>query len=83
MPNIPRRFILVIALVLLGVVVGVYFIIQSATQNNAAMIVSGTIEVTEIHLGTEMGGRVYSVLVEEGQSVRAGDVLIELDLTLN
>jgi len=78
MRNIPRRYIPVIALVALGVVVGAYFIFQSATQNNAAMIVSGTIEVTEIHLGTEMGGRVYSVLVDEGQEVQAGDVLIEV-----
>lgn len=41
--------------------------------------VSGFIESHEIRLGSRVGGRVSHVLVDEGQSVRAGDVLVELE----
>jgi multidrug resistance efflux pump len=41
--------------------------------------VSGFIEADEIRLGSRVGGRVAKVLVEEGQTIHAGDVLAELD----
>jgi len=78
MRKIPRRFIPIIAVVLVGVIIGIYFAVQSTAQTNAAMVVSGTIEVTEINLGTQFGGRDLDVLAEEGQSVQAGDVLVEI-----
>lgn len=39
----------------------------------------GTLEATEINLASEVTARVSAVLVEEGQSVRPGDVLVRLD----
>ena len=41
--------------------------------------VSGFIESHEIRIGSRVGGRVVKVLAEEGQVVRAGDVLVELE----
>ncbi|MEZ6051333.1 MAG: HlyD family efflux transporter periplasmic adaptor subunit [Planctomycetaceae bacterium] len=41
--------------------------------------VSGFIEADEIRLGSRVGGRIHNVLVDEGQSVAAGDVLVELE----
>ncbi len=41
--------------------------------------VSGLIEADEIRLGSRVGGRVQAVLVEEGQQVKAGDLLVELE----
>lgn len=41
--------------------------------------VSGFIEADEIRLGSRVGGRVSEVLVEEGQAVKAGDVLLKLE----
>lgn len=41
--------------------------------------VSGFIESHEIRIGSRVGGRVSHVLVEEGQAVHAGDVLVELE----
>jgi multidrug resistance efflux pump len=41
--------------------------------------VSGLIEADEIRVGSRVGGRVARVLVEEGQTVRKGDVLVELE----
>lgn len=41
--------------------------------------VSGFIEADEIRLGSRVGGRVAEVLVEEGQSVKQGQVLVKLE----
>ncbi len=41
--------------------------------------VSGFIEADEIRIGSRVGGRVHRVLVDEGQAVRAGDPLVELE----
>ncbi len=41
--------------------------------------VSGFIEADEIRIGSRVGGRVLRVHVEEGQSVQAGDPLVELE----
>jgi HlyD family secretion protein len=41
--------------------------------------VSGFIEADEIRLGSRVGGRVQEVLVEEGQQVEAGQLLVRLE----
>ncbi len=43
------------------------------------LTVSGFIEADEIRLGSRVGGRVAKVFVEEGDEVRAGQVLVELE----
>lgn len=45
-------------------------------QNNA---VSGTIEVDEVHVGPRMGGRVEKIFAQEGDSLRAGQAIVQLD----
>ncbi len=40
---------------------------------------SGFIEADEIRLGSRVGGRVLQVHVEEGQTVKQGTVLVELE----
>lgn len=40
---------------------------------------SGTIETREIHIGSRIGGRVTGVFVEEGQTVKAGAVLVRFE----
>ena len=41
--------------------------------------VSGFIEADEVRVGSRVGGRVAKVHVEEGQRVRPGDLLVELE----
>jgi HlyD family secretion protein len=41
--------------------------------------VSGFIEADEIRLGSRVGGRVQEVLVEEGQKVKSGELLVKLE----
>lgn len=45
----------------------------------STLVVSGTIEVEEVAVATEAGGRVQAVYVDEGDEVQAGQVLIQLD----
>ena len=45
-------------------------------QNSA---VSGTIEVDEVHVGPRMGGRVEKIFAQEGDSLRAGQAIVQLD----
>jgi HlyD family secretion protein len=40
---------------------------------------TGTIETDEVHVASRYGGRVERVLVHEGESLKAGDTIAELD----
>jgi len=52
-----------------------YFLLQSLVKNASEFSVSGTIEATEIHLGSEVGGKVDLVNVHEGEKVTNGEVV--------
>jgi len=41
--------------------------------------VSGTIEVDEVHVASRYGGRVQKILAQEGDALRAGQEIVELD----
>lgn len=47
--------------------------------NNGFVEVTGQIEAVSVGVGSRVGGRVVEVLVEEGDAVRQGDVLVRLD----
>jgi RND family efflux transporter MFP subunit len=64
--------IIVVAAVLAG---AVFF----SQMRHQPLKVSGFIEADEIRVGSRVGGRVLRVPAVEGQSVKVGDVLIELE----
>jgi multidrug resistance efflux pump len=66
----PAFILLVIVLI-----TGGYFLLQSLVKNATEFTVSGTIEATEIHLGSEVGGKVDLVNVHEGEKVTNGEVV--------
>jgi len=70
-----RRLILpiVIILGLLG------WLVYRSEQRKDANVYSGTIEARDADIGSLMGGRVSEVLVEEGDSVTAGQTLVRFD----
>lgn len=74
----PRRATPVFALVALAVAAGGYYFLNVATQP-ADLMVSGTVEATEVRLASEFGGRVVAVSVAEGQPVQAGQTIAEID----
>ena len=47
---------------------------------NQPLILNGRIEAPQVDLGPKVTGRIVEVLVREGDRVKAGDVLIRLDL---
>jgi multidrug resistance efflux pump len=44
------------------------------------LLLSGTIEADEIHIGSKVAGRIAAVLVKEGQEVREGEPLIRFEI---
>ncbi|HET9589826.1 MAG TPA: efflux RND transporter periplasmic adaptor subunit [Anaerolineales bacterium] len=78
-PSLPVRILLV--LVVLGIIA--YFALRSLNPaDNGQLNASGTIESVTVNISPEMAGKVKAVLIEEGQSVRAGDPLLSLDDSL-
>jgi HlyD family secretion protein len=73
----------VIVILVLIVVVGGYFGIRTLlTPAATALTASGTIETVEVIVSPEIGGKVAEVAAQEGDRVKAGDVLFRLDGTL-
>jgi membrane fusion protein YbhG len=44
-----------------------------------SLVLSGTIEADEIHVGSKVGGRIAEVLIREGQEVKQGEPIIRFD----
>jgi len=80
-PN-PRRVIPVVLLVIILAVTWFVLNGRQAAADTGALTASGTIEATTINIAPELGGRVLRVLVNEGEAVKQGDVLVEFDSTL-
>lgn len=74
------------ALALLGIVVvaaaGWWYYTSLATPASRGIVASGTIEAEEVSIASEVAGRVVQLPAGEGDRVRAGDVLVQLDDSL-
>ena len=83
--NPKRPPIPVIVILVLAILVGGYFGIRSLLpKNNSSLTASGTIEAIDVTISPEIGGKVAEVLVQEGDSVKAGDELsINITQVLN
>ena len=78
LPPVPVRILLVLV-----IVIGGYYAVRAWPRtDNDVLAASGTIEATIVNISPEMAGKVKEVLVEEGQSVQAGDPLFVLDDSL-
>ncbi|HUH96759.1 MAG TPA: efflux RND transporter periplasmic adaptor subunit, partial [Anaerolineales bacterium] len=80
MENRRRSPIIIVVIILIVGAIG-YFAYETWSQNKAAsqLTASGTIEATNVNVAPEEAGKVRDVLVEEGQSVQAGEALMHLD----
>ena len=47
----------------------------------APTTVSGTIETDEVHVASRYGGRVVKLHAQEGATLKAGQLIVELDAT--
>src|SRR4029077_4456233 len=67
--------VVLIALVTAAVVSARWF----QRRNDSTLQGSGTVEARYIRVGSKVGGRIDKVLVREGDSVKAGQVLVTFD----
>jgi HlyD family secretion protein len=74
-----RRTMMVggVFLLLLGIAAAWKYLSGRASADT--LVLSGTIEADEIHVGSKVGGRIAAVLVNEGQEVKQGDPIIRFD----
>lgn len=77
-PN-PKRILPVLALVILAGGAYWYYNYNRAAAASNEISASGTIEATNVTISPELAGRVSVVKADEGDSVKAGAVLVQLD----
>ena len=61
------------------VVAGLIYLTAVSGRDNGPLQASGTVEAVQVKVASEVSGRVEAVLVDEGESVQAGDVILRLD----
>jgi HlyD family secretion protein len=74
-----RNLNILMLLVLISFLLGACASLPGRTTENGALTASGTVSARQVSVAPELGGKVVEVLVEEGQSVKTGDVLFRLD----
>lgn len=70
-----RRVIVLLVLIVVLIIAGGYYLLQTVINNGNGFTLSGTIEATEVHLGSVTGGIVDRVNVAEGNQVQSGAVV--------
>ena len=70
---------LLVVLILLVAGVGAFVYFRNLQPNDGILHASGTIEATRVDVSFQIGGRVAEVTANEGQPLKAGDVLARLD----
>ncbi len=70
-----------VTIIFLLSIMSILFLINGCSYNNQDQKIeaTGTIEMTETTVNSKTSGRVVEILVDEGQAVKAGDLLAELD----
>ncbi|MBA3947175.1 MAG: efflux RND transporter periplasmic adaptor subunit [Herpetosiphonaceae bacterium] len=73
-----RKIIVPLVVLIIVAVAGIVYYRQSAAAANGTSILSGTIEVTETNLATQVGGRVTFVYVSEGDPIHKDEPLARI-----
>jgi HlyD family secretion protein len=74
-----KKLPILVALVVVGAGLGYWYLAAAAHARNGPLRVSGNIEVTEAEVSFKLPGRVVERLVDEGQLVKAGQVVARLE----
>ena len=71
---------IILACVLIGaVLLGTGYALWNMVGPKGPIVISGIVEADDIHVGSKIGGRVLKVVAREGQTVKAGEVLVLLE----
>ena len=74
-----RKPIIIVAVVLALVAVAAAWSYMRGRGPSDRLVLSGTIEADEIHVGSKIGGRIAEVMVGEGQVVKQGQPIIRFE----
>ncbi len=74
-----RKRILAAVIVLLVVAGALFFLKRNGKESENRIIVSGNIELTEVNIAFKTAGRLIERLVDEGDTVKKGQVIARLD----
>jgi HlyD family secretion protein len=72
----PQRLLLVGGLLVLGYLGWRYF---TAPKTETVLPISGRVEADETDIGAKTGGRIAAILVQEGDVVKAGQVVVRME----
>jgi HlyD family secretion protein len=75
----PRRIVPIVLVIAIIAAAAWYFTSGQGSGSNGALAASGTIEGTQVVVAPEISGRVREVLVQEGDQVQTGQVLVRFD----
>ncbi len=75
----PKRLIPIIIIVALLITAGWYYLNYIAVEGEGTLGASGTVEAVNLIVSPEISGRVATVYVSEGEVVKEGDPLFELE----
>jgi multidrug resistance efflux pump len=81
-PNLRRILPIILILVASAALAYWYFVVHPAQADEDDLTASGTIVITQVQIGAEIGGKVVEVSVEEGEAVKTGDTLVQIDTAL-
>jgi HlyD family secretion protein len=73
-----KRIIPIVGIVFLGSVV-LYLIFSNWVHHNEILTLYGNVDIREVDLSFRVGGRLKSLKVDEGDKVREGELIAELD----
>ncbi len=74
-----KKKLIPVVVLILAVVGYLIWMRMDAAQHERMITGSGTIETTEIPVGSRVGGRITMVQADEGQAVKSGQALVVLD----
>ena len=70
--------LLLLMLAAIGIV-GAGYAWWRGNHSAKSLVISGIIEADDIHVGSKITGRVLKVVAKEGQTVKAGEILVLLE----
>jgi len=74
-----KQVVPIIVLIVIVLAGALYWLFGRADLNDGRIEASGYIEVVEVLVAPEQSGRVVQVLVEKGDTVKEGDLLLRMD----
>ncbi|HLH78616.1 MAG TPA: efflux RND transporter periplasmic adaptor subunit [Candidatus Binataceae bacterium] len=74
-----RRFLEMLAVVAVGALAAIFLVVRANRANHTLLTLYGNIDIREVQLAFNDSDRITRMLVEEGDFVRPGELLAELD----